>query len=170
MTTHQTGPRTDDAPGTTASRWLLALGFVAVVGVYAGLSRVWTDTESAWYRGLDLPPYQPPDAAFGIVWPLNFAALLVVGVLVSLRHPDRAPRLLAVLAVSVVFSLGWSYLFAQEHLLVASAVSLVVAALLTWLLLALAWRVRWWYGALLLVYACWMTLASALSVGIAVLN
>ncbi|WP_148573202.1 TspO/MBR family protein [Nocardioides caldifontis] len=169
MTT-DTAQRTDEGTGTSSRRWLLAAGFVVVVVVYAGLSRVWTDTESAWYRGLDEPPYQPPDAAFGIVWPLNYLALLVVGVLVSLQHPARAPRLLAVLAGSVVPALGWAYLFSQEHLLVPPAVSLAVAALITWLLLALAWRVRWWYGALLLVYACWMTLASALSIGFAVLN
>jgi translocator protein len=155
---------------STGRRWALVAGFVLVVAVYAGLSRVWTDTESAWYRGLDRPPYQPPDAAFGIVWPLNFLALLVVGVLVSVRHPSQAPRLLALLAVSVVPALGWSYLFSEAHALVGSAVSLVVAALLTWLLLVTAWRVRWWYGAALLVYAGWMTLASALAVGFAVLN
>ncbi len=150
---------------------LLAAGFVLVVLVYAGLSRVWLDTESEWYLALDKPWFQPPDVVFGIIWPLNYLALLAVGVLVALREPARAaPTMLGVLAVSVALALGWSYLFSEERQPGASAVALVGAAVLTWVFLALAARQRWWYAAVLLVYACWMTLAAALSVGIAVLN
>ncbi len=135
------------------------------------MSRVWLDTDSTWYRSLDKPWFQPPDVVFGIVWPLNYLALLVVGVLVALREPDRrAARLLSVLVVSVVLALGWSYLFSEARELAAAALSLVGAAAVTWLFVGLAARARWWYAALLLVYAGWMTLAAALSVSIAVLN
>ena len=152
------------------SSWTTAGGFLLTVVVYAVLSRVWTDTSSQWYRDLDKPWFQPPDVVFGIIWPLNFLALAVVGVLVSRSHPDRARWALATFAISVLFALGWSFLFSEQRLLVASAVNLVVAALLTWALVAQLWRARPAYGAGLLVYAGWMTLASALSVGIAVLN
>lgn len=148
----------------------LAAGWLVVVVVYAGLSRLWTDTDSQWYRSLTEPPWQPPDAVFGIIWPLNFLALAGVGVLVSRNHPDVSRRMLTVFAVSVVFALGWSYLFSQERALLGSAVSLVVAAALTWVLLALALRAGKAYPAALLVYAVWMTLAASLSVGFVVLN
>lgn len=151
--------------------WLLATGFVLVVLVYAGLSRVWLDTDSEWYLALDKPWFQPPDVVFGIVWPLNYLALLVVGALAALREPARsAGTMLVVLAVSVGLALGWSYLFSEARAPGAAAVALVGAAVLTWVFVALAARARWWYAALLLVYAGWMTLAAALSVGIAVLN
>lgn len=149
---------------------VLAGGHVGVVIVYAALSRVWTDTESQWYRSLEEPAWQPPDVVFGIIWPLNFLVLLVVGVLLSWRRPDVAAPALAVLAGSVVFALGWSYLFAQQHALVASAVALLLAAALTWLLLGVVARAGWGYGAGLAVYALWMTLAASLSVGFVVLN
>jgi translocator protein len=152
-------------------QWLLAAGFVLVLLAYAGLSRVWLDTSSDWYLALDKPWFQPPDVVFGIIWPLNYLALLVVGVLIALREPvRRAATMLVVFAVSVVCALGWSYLFSEERMPGASAVALVAAAVLTWLFVALAGRQRWWYAALLLVYAGWMSLASAISVGIAVLN
>lgn len=141
-----------------------------MVGLYAWLSRVWTDTESSWYLSLTEPAWQPPDAVFGIIWPLNFLALAVVGVLVSRNHPTVASRMLTVFAVSVVFALGWSYLFSQSHELLGAAVSLVVAAALTWVLFGLAWRTGKGYAAGLVVYATWMTLAASLSVGFTVLN
>lgn len=148
----------------------LAAGFVLVTVMYAVMSRVWLDTSSDWYLELDKPWFQPPDWVFGVVWPLNFLALAVVGVLVTRRDPERAPWLLGVYGVSVVCALGWSSLFSEARELAPSAVALVAAAVLTWVLLVLAWRVRPLLGAGLLVYAAWMTLASALSVGIARLN
>lgn len=150
--------------------WATAAGFVLTVLVYTVLSGLWTDTSSDWYRDLDKPWFQPPDIVFGIIWPLNFLALAVVGVLISLSHPRLARGALAIFVVSVVFALGWSYFFSQQQMPTVSAVSLVVAALLTWALVAQVWRARSAYGVGLLVYAGWMTLASALSVAIAVLN
>lgn len=150
--------------------WVLTAGFLLVVVVYAGLARVWTDTESSWYRSLTEPSWQPPDATFGIIWPLNYLAIAVVGVLVSRNRPDVAARILSVLTVSVVFALGWSYLFSQSRALWGAAVSLVIAAALTWALLGLAWRAGKAYGAGLLVYTLWMSLAASLSVGFVVLN
>ena len=150
--------------------WATATGFVLVVIAYAALSGAWTDTSTGWYDDLDKPWFQPPGVVFGIIWPLNFLALMVVGVLVSRNHPDLARRALAVFTVSVGFALGWAHLFNQSHELVAAAVALVVAALLTWALLAVVARASRAYAAGLLVYAGWMTLAASLSVALAVLN
>jgi tryptophan-rich sensory protein len=149
---------------------MTAAGFVVVVVMYAALSRLWTDTESPWYRSLTEPPWQPPDVVFGIVWPLNFLALLVVGVVVSFRRRVVARRMLVALAVSVVFALGWSYLFSEVHSLAGAAFSLVVAAALTWALFGLAWRAGRGYAAGLVVYTAWMSLAASLSVGFVALN
>ena len=107
---------------------------------------------------------------FGIIWPLNFLALLAVGALVSLHRPVLARRMLVVFAVSVIFALGWSYLFSEARSLVGAAVSLVVAAALTWVLFGLAWRAGKGYAAGLAVYSAWMSLAASLSVGFVVLN
>jgi tryptophan-rich sensory protein len=149
---------------------VLAGGFVAVVIIYAVLARLWTDTDSAWYRSLEEPAWQPPDLVFAIIWPLNYLALLAVGAVLSWRRADVAGPTLAVLAVSVVFALGWSYLFSKEHALGPAAVALVGAASLTWLLLGLVARAGSAYAASLLVYTLWMTLAASLSIGFVALN
>lgn len=154
----------------TKRSWSLVVGWLAVVVIYAGLSRLWNDTDSAWYRGLTEPAWQPPDVVFGIIWPLNYLALAVVGVLVSRSRPGIAARMLGVFAVSAVFAVGWAYLFGQQESLGWSAASLVIATLLTWTLLALAWRAGKGYALGLIIYAAWMTLASSLAIGFLILN
>ncbi len=124
------------ASATQKPDWATATGFVLVVIAYAALSGAWTDTSTGWYDNLDKPWFQPPGVVFGIIWPLNFLALMVVGVLVSRNNSGVARRALAVFTVSVGFALGWAYLFNQSRELVAAAVALVLAALLTWALLA----------------------------------
>ncbi|QNN51485.1 tryptophan-rich sensory protein [Nocardioides mesophilus] len=147
---------------------LVGAGFVVVVVAYAVLSQVWVSAEPGWYAALPRPPWQPPDWVFGVIWPLNFLALLAAGVVLARADPVRAGPVLAVLAVAVVFALGWAYLFYVPHALAASAVSLGIAAALTWVLLVLAAGVVGWTGVLLAPYAVWVSLATSLAVWYAV--
>ena len=62
------------------SRITSATVFLAVLTVYAGLSGYLTSRSPEWYAGLDEPSFQPPDLVFGLIWPLNFLALGIVGV------------------------------------------------------------------------------------------
>lgn len=69
-------------------------------------------TNPGWYGGLIRPAWQPPDVVFGIIWPYNFVALAVVGVLVAQRgSPAAVAAWLALAAASVVCALAWAYLF-----------------------------------------------------------
>jgi len=143
-----------------------AAGFVVVVVVYAALSGLWTSAQPGWYAALERPSWQPPPWVFGVVWPLNFAALLVSGVSLAARvEPRQAVVPLMVLTASVGFALGWAYLFYVPHALGAAALALAVAAALTWLLVGTFWRVVPWTGAILVPYALWMSVATSLAVG-----
>ena len=150
--------------------WATA-AWVLVVVAYVGLSTVWVSNEPGWYAGLDKPSFQPPDAVFGIMWPLNFLALFIVGAWFT-RSVEAGPawRATAVLAVSVVAALAWAWLFYVPHRLTAAALCLVVAAVLTWLLVALVARSLPAAGVALAPYAVWMSVAAALSVGYSRLN
>lgn len=151
--------------------WWLAAAFVVVVVAYAGLSTVWVSSDPGWYARLSKPSFQPPDLVFGLIWPLNFLALGVVGVLLARRaSTGAAVACLAVLACSVAFALAWAWLFYVPHRLEPAAACLAAAALLTWVLVVLAWRVQPTLGLLLVVYAGWMSVATALSVAYARLN
>jgi len=154
-------------PGTA---WVTAAWLVVVV-VYVALSTIWVGHEPGWYAALEKPSFQPPDAVFGIMWPLNFLALFVVGVWFT-RSVEAAPawQATAVLAVSVVAALAWAWLFYVPHQLTAATLFLVVAALLTWVLVALVAQSLPAAGLALAPYALWLSVASALSVGYIRLN
>lgn len=142
---------------------VVGAGFLGVVVVYAVLSGLWVNADAGWYAGLRKPPWQPPDWVFGTIWPLNFLALGTAGVVLARADATRAVPVLVVFAVSVVFALSWAYLFYVPHSLTAAAVSLAVAAVLTWAVLLLAARVVGWLGLLLTPYAVWVTLATSLA-------
>lgn len=146
-----------------AAGWATA-AWVAVVIAYAGLSSVWTAHDPGWYARLAKPSFQPPDVVFGIMWPLNFAALLVVGVWFTLSVPTSAWPATGVLAASVVAALAWAWLFYVPHRITAATVCLAVATVLTWVLVALVARSLPWAGLALVPYAAWLGIATALSV------
>jgi translocator protein len=155
----------------TLWRAVASVAAVAVVVVYAVGSGVWVSTNPGWYAGLDRPAWQPPDIVFAVIWPYNFVALGVVGVIVAQRGgPAVVGGWLAVGAASVVCALSWAYLFYVPHELAASAIALAGAALLTLVLVILTWSVTRGGALALLPYLVWVTLATSLAAGYARLN
>jgi len=164
----------DSVPRMTDSGsggWAATVAWVAVVLLYAVLAGVWTTHDPGWYEQLSKPSFQPPDVVFGIIWPLNFLALLGVGVWFTRSASSTGvwPATL-VLAASVVAALTWACLFYVPHRMGAATVALGAAALLTWALVALVARSLPWAGVLLAPYAAWLSVATALSVQYSRLN
>lgn len=147
---------------------ILAIGMIVVVIAYAVLSVVWTSRDPGWYASLPRPRWQPPDIVFGIIWPLNFLALGIASWVMGFTQQATTGRTFgALLCVSVAFSLGWAYLFYVPHRLGAAALSLTVASVLTWGLVAVGASAVWWIGVLLLPYAVWLSIATTLAYGYA---
>ena len=153
------------------SRTVLTIVWLLVVVAYAALSTVWVSQDPGWYAGLRKPWFQPPDVVFGIIWPLNFLALGIVGFFVTQRGTDRVVVLsLALLVVSAGLALAWAYLFYVPHELSIAAGCLIAGAALTWLLVAVVGSGEWWWALALVPYAGWLSIASALAVGYSRLN
>lgn len=152
-------------PPVSRSQLLLGSGVVLVVAAYAGLAGWWTSRDPGWYASLAKPSFQPPDWVFGVIWPYNFLALAVAGLVLVARTPSSTAGVwLVVLAVSVVLALTWAYLFYVPHALLPAAIALGVSAVGAWVLLALAARSVPWLGLVLLPYALWVSVATALAV------
>lgn len=150
----------------SAWRFIAAGVAVLLVVIYAVGSGRWVGTGSAWYLSLTQPAWQPPPAVFGLAWTYNFLALTVVGVAMAvIGSPVRIAVFLATLAVSIACALAWAYLFYVPHSLVAAAVALTAAALVTVVPVIVAFAERAWLGWLLVPYLAWLAIATSLSWG-----
>lgn len=140
----------------------------AIVVVYAIVSGRWVATDAEWYRSLPRPSWQPPSVVIGIIWPYNFAMLIVATWLVVSRlSSTHQLAWLIFLTLSVVAALTWAHLFYVPHSLLASAFALVLATLFTIPLLVIAFRVSPALGVAFVPYQIWLAIATSLAFGYA---
>lgn len=103
------------ALGTRRGLRNLAITTVAAFGS-AGLGAAATTPDSAWYRGLEKPPWDPPTIAYPLVWTPLFVDLAVttaagLTVLEQEGRDREAAALRRALATNLVLNTGWSVLF-----------------------------------------------------------
>ena len=147
--------------------WLALAGFVAVTAVAPALGVRWSPANpriAKWYRGLDRPPFTPPDAAFGPVWTTLYMLIAASGWRVWQAPSSRErTRALGLWAAQHVLNTAWSPLFfgaRRTHEALADLVLLdasVAAYALT------ARRVDKPAAAMMLPYLAWLSLATALN-------
>ena len=150
---------------------LLAVIGIAIVFIYVIGSGLWVNTGDNWYRSLNAPSWQPPDFIFGLIWPYNFAVLIIAGFVVASRD-SRTEQIiwLASLALSVAAALLWAWLFYVPHSLQASGFALGAATLLTVPLVVIAFRASPLLGLALVPYQIWVAIATSLAFGYAARN
>ncbi|TPG15949.1 tryptophan-rich sensory protein [Pedococcus bigeumensis] len=145
---------------------------VGMVGTAAVVGSLLTDPKSRWYASLDKPKWQPPPAAFPVVWTALYAevALLTAAassVLAERDHPDDARDLERALAVNMVLNAGWTGLFFRGHrpwLAAAECAALTASSVDLARRVAPAGRGK---STGLLAYAGWCAFATALTTAIA---
>ena len=153
--------------------WRIAAAVVAVILVlgYAIGAGLWVSSGQQFYLSLDRPPWQPPDAVFGLIWPYNFVVLGISGVVVATSGTSRAAGVwLVFAALSVIAALSWARLFYVSEALWPSAIALALATVLTIPVVITAWRTTPWSGVTLVPYILWLATATSLAVGYAVRN
>lgn len=146
------------------SRNVVGILGTAIVAVYAIVSGRWVATDTGWYQSLPRPAWQPPSFVFGIIWPYNFAMLIVASWLVASRLSSTHQVVwLSSLTLSVVAALTWAHLFYVPHSLLASGFALVLATLFTLPLLVIAFRVSPALGIAFVPYQIWLAIATSLA-------
>jgi len=152
-----------------------ATAAAAVVGALA------TNPDSAWYRSLTLPAWQPPKALFPIVWTGLYTGLAVASAGVLARHDMEAGSGSAkaqthrsgfqrALTANLVLNAGWSVIFWRVRNPKLASVEAAVLAASTIDLARRAAREDGRLGACLLPYAAWTTFATVLTHAIAKRN
>ena len=150
------------------SRNIVGITGTAIIAIYVVLSGRWVATDAQWYRSLTKPAWQPPGFVFGLIWPYNFAMLVVATWIVASRLSNTHQLVwLTSLALSVFCALLWARLFYVPHSLFASAIALVFATLFTIPLLVISFRASTALGIAFVPYQIWLAVATSLAFGYA---
>jgi tryptophan-rich sensory protein len=147
---------------------LIAAGAATLVAMGGALA---TDL-GPWYSALVLPPWKPPDWAFGPVWTLIFTLCAITGVRAwdAAKTSVQRTRVLWLFAVNGVLNVLWSLLFFASHrpdwgLWEVGPLWLSVLALIVGLRPIVRSAV-----ALLLPYLIWVAVAAAMNLQIVITN
>lgn len=118
----------------------------------------------AWFRALEKPSWNPPDAVFGPVWTTLYAMMAVAAWLVWRRWGFAgAGAALTAYYVQLGLNTAWSWLFFGRHDIGGALIDIVVLLGAIVLTLILFWK-RHRPAALLLVpYLAWVSFATALN-------
>ena len=133
----------------------------------ATIGSLGTTPDSAWYRSLDKPEWQPPSVAFPLVWtPLYGAIAWGTGrALERTRSAADERRVLALTAANLTANAGWNWAFFVKE---SPAAGLGVIGALNVLNVALVRETARHdrKAAALVPYAAWTGFATALNLAI----
>lgn len=142
---------------------------LAVTFAVAGIGSRFTPGD--WYRGLNKPSFNPPDAVFGPVWTVLYLLMAIAAWRVWRRRREAnvAPAL-AAYGVQLVLNAAWSWLFFGRHQIGLALVDIVLLWSGILVTTILFWRASWKAGALLLPYLGWVSFATVLNTSFWQLN
>lgn len=145
--------------------WRIVSAVIAIIllFIYAGGANYW-NRDYGWYKSLNQPSWQPPDFVFGIIWPYNFVVIgIALYAIISQAKPWIVIATLALLGVSVLFALRWSYLFYSVHDFSGSAAALLLTAILTVPIFVTTFIYSLRAGVALIPYQIWIFTAAVLA-------
>lgn len=162
----------DDRRMTERKRGLGLVGFLVVCLGAGGFGVMVTTPEiDGWYRTLDKPVWNPPDAVFGPVWTTLSVTMAIAAWLVWRVECFAAARpALTLFAVQLVLNVAWSWVFFCMHQLGRAFVGIV----LRWLAIVATTVAFFRYlkiaGRLMVPYLAWVSLARMLRFSIWSMN
>ena len=157
-------------PPDTAWRNLALTGAAVTAAALAG--SIATRPDSRWYASLDKPAWQPPPAAFPVVWTALYADIAASSATVLTEldaSGDKAARdsYLKAFGTNLVLNAAWSAVFFRARRPWAAAAEAAVLTLSSADLARRAGSVNRTVGVALSPYAVWCGFATALSAAIA---
>ncbi|MFG1930705.1 TspO/MBR family protein [Mycobacterium sp. NPDC048908] len=131
--------------------------------------------DSAWYRALRKPFYQPPPQVFPVVWPMLYADIAIVSsnVIGDMARPGQTTerrRYVCALGLNLALNGGWSWLFFNRRRLGTAAAVAAVLAASSIDLTRRAVTAQGKRAAPLALYAAWCSFATVLATHVWYLN
>ncbi|MFD3452828.1 TspO/MBR family protein [Streptomyces sp. NPDC058691] len=149
-------------------RWKSYAGAAMVVATAAALGAAAVDADSAWYRGLATPRWQPPSWAFAAIWaPLYASIAWSAGHAWNQADEAERTQLAAALTVNLSLNTAWSWAFFAARSPGAGLVGTLLLDASNLQLIRTTSRTDRLAAAALLPYAAWCWFATALNAKIA---
>jgi benzodiazapine receptor len=152
--------------------WLLPFTIAAIAAMLvAGVGATMTDT-TGWYETLNKPSWNPPPAAFGLIWTIIFALIVFAGVTAWRATPNRSASelLIGLFSLNGFFNTMWTVLFFQLRRPDWAMIELVLFWLSIVALIVVFGRYSRNAALLLMPYLIWVTIAGVLNWQIIQLN
>jgi len=121
-----------------------------------------------WYFALAVPPWKPPNWAFGPVWSVIgvCSALSAAYAWRAAETPAQRKLILALFGVNAVLNVLWSLLFFRLRRPDWALIEVVLLWLSVLAPLLLLWPIRPLSSLLMLPYLLWVTIAATLNLSI----
>ena len=125
-----------------------------------------------WYENLNLPEGTPTGSFIGAIWTVIFI-LATISALIFWNKSERNSRFRLIVTLFVInafLNVFWSFLFFNQHLILASILEMIILELSVVALIVLILPISKLASFLLLPYAIWVIFATNLAYQILILN
>ena len=130
------------------------------------------DSVKTWYAELSKPSFNPPDWAFGVVWPILYLMMGVAAFLIWRKGIEsRQVRVALGLFVLQLFLNGiWTPIFFGLHMMGLALAEIILLWLAILATIVSFWRISKSAAYLLIPYILWVSFAIALNAALWHLN
>ncbi|QGZ70177.1 tryptophan-rich sensory protein [Pediococcus pentosaceus] len=154
----------------TKSKWIQLI--IAVVGVelIGSLSGLLAGDIKAIYNSFTLPPFSPPDRLFGIVWPILYLMIGIVGYLIFTVRSNYRKTNLTLFITQLFLNFIWSIVFFNASSRWIGLLIILVLDALVFFCIKEFYKSSKLAAYLMIPYFLWILFATYLTLGTAILN
>jgi tryptophan-rich sensory protein len=130
------------------------------------------DSVSTWYADLSKPSFNPPDWAFGVVWPILYLMMGVSASLIWKRGIKKKEVRLALglFILQLVLNGLWTPIFFGLHMMALALAEIILLWIAILMTILAFWRISRTAAYLLIPYILWVSFAVALNAALWFLN
>lgn len=141
----------------------LAVGYVS--------GRITTENVIIWYPTLEKPSFTPPNYLFGPVWTVLYL-LMGISLYLIVRQPASFNRTKALtfFSIQLLLNFWWSIFFFRFHLIGLALINIILLLAFLIFMIRSFFKVTNTAANLQWPYLAWVSFATALNMGIWVLN
>lgn len=155
------------------SPWPIILAVIVLTIAVAALGGLVSGgSQDPWYAALDKAPYNPPDRAFAIVWPILYTLMALGAIIVRLKAKSfaRASAAFGLFFTQLAVNLSWSWVFFGFQSPLIALIIIAILLLLIVLMIRAFNRHSIIAGILQVPYLAWVCFAAYLNTYIVIAN